>query len=273
MTTTTAETAAVEVETTTGETVVVEGEIVESHEGPQPNATEDNSSVVDGEAVEGSGEVAVRDAAPAKEVEKSDLSEAQAKRLTDRIKKAVTDTADRTTKLLDSVDSTTALMAEAYTKRIWIALGEETWEDYVNKELGEVRLKLDRAARQGLSYQLSSSAHMPTRAIAPILGVDQKTVSNDLRQVRRERGEDSAATVTAADGRTMQATQTRPRRQKPIEDRFDAALTKAEEFVNTLADISQEEGFAEAAGEVAKRQRRNLAQLADKIKAVQERIQ
>jgi len=245
---------------------VIEGEIVEATEGPSTTedapAGEDNSS----------GEVAVPDA-PEAQVETSDLTEKEARTLAGKIKKGLNGAADLTERMNKSVDDSVGLMAEAYGKRIWLALGQASWEDFVNAELGEVRVRLERGVRQSLAYRMSETAHMTTRAIAPVFGVDQKTVSNDLRQVRRELGVEAPSRVTGRDGSSHPATVTRTRKPRPVEERFQTVIDKADELVQDLVALSVEDGFAEAAGAIAKAHRKDIARMIDSLRGVQERLQ
>lgn len=248
-------TTAVKVETTAadGSPVVIEGEIV----GP---AGEENSSP---------GTVAVP--APA-EVITSDLTKGEARKLADRIKRNLSSSVDQAEKMNKSVEDAATLMIEAYSKRIWLALDEESWEDFVSEELGEVRFRLDRAVRQSLVYRMREEAHMSQRAIAPVFGIDQKTVSNDVRQMKRELGIEAPTKVVGKDGKVYDDGD-KPTKVKPIEQRFTVAVTKCETQVNALFDLSTEDGFAEAAGTIAKANRADLAKLIDSLKAVQERLQ
>lgn len=241
---------------------VIEGEVVASTEGPATDASGENAS---------SGVVA-----NVPEPETSELNEKQARTLTEKIKKGLTGAADTHDKLNTQVATAAELMSEAFAKRIWLALGETSWEDFVAQELGEVRYRLERTVRQSLVYQLTTGpAHMSTRAIAPVLGVDQKTVSNDLRQVRKELNV-APAPVVGQDGKTYAAAPEvptpRPRRAKPIEDRFTAAIEAADKFVGDLVTLSVEEGWEQVVGAVAKTHRADIARLLDSLKGVQDRL-
>lgn len=271
MTTTTAEgTTNVAVETTEGQTVVLEGEIVASTDGPATEDTEAPEAPA-GEEKSSAAEVAQR---ATKEPEVSDLTEKEARKLADRIKRGLNGAADQLDRMNKTVEDSATLMAEAYSKRIWLALNEASWEDFVSAELGEVRVRLERGVRQSLAYRMAEEAHMSTRAIAPVFGVDQKTVSNDLRQVRKELGVESPAKVVGKDGKTYEdAPPAKPRKQKPVEERFAAVIEKADKFVGDLTALSVEDGFAEAAGAIAKLHRKDIARLIDGLKGVQDRLQ
>lgn len=267
MTTTMADAAAAETPNK-----VIEGELVDSTEGPKADDTAGAATEGDDTAGEetSSGDLAVPDS---KAVETSDLTEKEARSLAAKIKKGLNGAADLTERMNKSVDDSVGLMAEAYGKRIWLALGQASWEDFVSTELGEVRVRLERGVRQSLAYQMAETAHMTTRAIAPVFGVDQKTVSNDLRQVRRELGVNAPGKATGKDGKVYDKTHARPRKQKPVEERFASAIEKADAVVGDLVAMSVEDGFAEAAGAVAKTHRAGIARLIDSLKGVQDRLQ
>lgn len=258
--------------TTTADTTdapeVIEGEIVDGTEGPATDGPPADQEAPAGED-NSSGEVAV----PAAQVEKSDLTEKEARTLAGKIKKGLNGAADLTERMNKSVNDSVGLMSEAYSKRIWLALGQESWEDFVNAELGDVRVRLERGVRQSLAYQMAEQAHMTTRAIAPVFGVDQKTVSNDLRQVRRELGVEAPNKTTGKDGKKYDSTHTRTRKPRPVEERFAATVDKADVLVSDLVSLSVEDGFAEAAGAIAKSHRADIARMIDSLRGVQERLQ
>lgn len=60
-------------------------------------------------------------------------------------------------------------------------LGYASWTAYMADVLGDAPLRLERDARQELVAELHE-AGMSTRAIAPIVGVDRKTVERDVRR-------------------------------------------------------------------------------------------
>lgn len=248
---------------------VIEGEIVDNTQGPQQGDATDKPA---GEDSSSGAEITKPDEAP----EVSELSEKQAKTLTERIKKGLTSAADTHDKLNKQVEDSASLMAEAFQKKIWLALDEASWDDFVAKELGEVRVRLERSVRQSLVYQLNTGpAHMSSRAIAPVLGVDQKTVVNDLRQVKRELNVDTASATVGTDGKVYSAEATsapRTRKPKPIEDRFNVAIEKADAAVGDLTSLSVEEGWDDVVGAVAKSHRASVARLIDSLRGVQERF-
>ncbi len=126
----------------------------------------------------------------------ADLTPDEARQLTDRIKAHVTE-------LLP-------LIKEAFERRADVALGYTNWPDYCDQELRGLRLPV--AQRREAVAELAQTG-MSTRAIGSALGVDHKTVSNDLRSAGENSppGKDlSLATVTGLDGKQYPATRPAP---------------------------------------------------------------
>lgn len=92
-------------------------------------------------------------------------------------------------------------IAAAYAERDWIALDYADWQSYVDGEFGAERLRLPPAHRQKAVEELRL-AGMSQRAIGTALGVDKRTVANDLASG----GENSPPEpITGLDGKTYQA--------------------------------------------------------------------
>jgi hypothetical protein len=70
-------------------------------------------------------------------------------------------------------------IAIAYQGRAHIALGYESWDEYVDARLGDLRLTVPREQR-GAVVQSLSRAQMSLRASAKVLGVDVATVLRAL---------------------------------------------------------------------------------------------
>lgn len=103
------------------------------------------------------------------------LSATEAQRLTQRIKITASGVRDGLFKLRNLVD-------EAKRSNAWQVLGFPSWTAYLADTLADEPMRLGREERQELVAYLSGEG-MSTRAIAPIVGVDNKTVHNDLRRV------------------------------------------------------------------------------------------
>lgn len=109
-------------------------------------------------------------------------------------------------------------IGEAFENRDWVALGHKDWDTYCEKEFSEKRLKLTREQREQAVLAFRG-AGMSTRAIAAALGVDDKTVRNDLRGAENS----APAEVRGADGKTYPATKTSPAPAEPEDGEEDAA--------------------------------------------------
>lgn len=80
----------------------------------------------------------------------------------------------------ENIDKLKLLVAEARESNAHVTLGYASWTAYLADVLGETQLRLEREVRQELVAELTSQG-MSTRAIAPIVGVDRKTVERDVR--------------------------------------------------------------------------------------------
>lgn len=65
--------------------------------------------------------------------------------------------------------------------RAWSVLGYGSWDEYCTREFGTARLQLPREDRREVVASLRDSG-LSTRAIASAVGIDQKTVRNDLAE-------------------------------------------------------------------------------------------
>lgn len=85
-----------------------------------------------------------------------------------------------TAKISTHLDVAFTLIKQAYAGRADLALGYASWDEYREGEFHGFALRLPRDQRKEAVKTLTE-AGMPQRAIAPFLGVDHKTVSNDLK--------------------------------------------------------------------------------------------
>lgn len=103
------------------------------------------------------------------------LSASEAQRLTQRIKLTASGVRDGLFKLRNLVD-------EAKRSNVWQILGFPSWTAYLADTLADEPMRLGREERQELVGYLSGEG-LSTRAIAPIVGVDNKTVHRDIARV------------------------------------------------------------------------------------------
>jgi hypothetical protein len=100
------------------------------------------------------------------------LSPSEAQRLTQRIKLVASSVRDNLFKLRNLVD-------EAKNSNVWNILGYQSWTAYLADTLADEPMRLGRDERQELVGYLAGEG-LSNRAIAPILGVTEGTVRNDL---------------------------------------------------------------------------------------------
>lgn len=113
-------------------------------------------------------------------------------------------TATEATELVDSIKRHVGVVwrnvERAYLGRAWLALGFDSWDDMCDAEF-DARIPLPREQRQEVVGSLRD-AGMSTRAIASALGVNDKTVRNDLAGAEKS----APGSVLGADGKTYPAT-------------------------------------------------------------------
>lgn len=109
-----------------------------------------------------------------------------------------------TDQIITALQKLVPLVKQAYAGRADKALGYASWHEYCASELGGLRLPLaDRPA----AVAKLREAGMSTRAIGSAIGVDAKTVRNDLDAIAEATGEKSpVGTVRSLDGRERPAT-------------------------------------------------------------------
>lgn len=97
------------------------------------------------------------------------------------------------------------LVAKAYTRCAWLALGYSTWDDYCTNEFDSSHIRLPREEREAVVMALRDNAEMSFRAIATITGDSKDTVmraykagwdagvSNETPQLELVKGKDGKA--------------------------------------------------------------------------------
>jgi DNA-binding Lrp family transcriptional regulator len=193
----------------------------------------------------------------AKPVEKSELTPGDARKLTARLR----------TGLENSIE----LFVTAYSKRIWLALGHASWQEYLDAELGDLRVSFPREDRKRMVAQMvQPPSKMSTRAIASALGVDQKTVSNDLAELRAEGVISVPSTRVGVDG-VEQSAEKAERTVDPEKvaakfvERVTRVFEKLDGFVGDLTDLSNDDLWEQEAGQIAQRHRADMARLLDSL--------
>jgi hypothetical protein len=113
-------------------------------------------------------------------VEHKAFTAAQARAITDRIRSAMGD-------LMGEI-------ARAHLGQAWLALGYESWTDYVKGEFDYAPLALPRQERRAVTHLLRKQG-MSTRAIAAVEGVSDSTVREDLSGARNRAPDDEPMDV------------------------------------------------------------------------------
>jgi hypothetical protein len=244
---------------------------------------EDTTEPVEGDVVDAEGDVVAEAPAKGKRgrkpkaevVETSEFTKAKARTITDKLRKNFEQAADQ--------------LMEAYQGRIWLALNDpetgepyKTWTDYLTGEFGEYRIKLPKPRRLELVERMTYEAKMPTRAIGDALGVDQKTVVNDRKELAEAHdaadGEREGATVVGEGGVEVPIAKARreetpEKRAAKFADRVTRVFEKLDKAAGDLTEAMTDELFEEVAGELAKRHRGDAVRLASVIAQFQESIQ
>jgi len=136
--------------------------------------------------------------------------------------------------LIDGMRADVATLGErvttAYLGRAWVALGYESWDAMTDAEFEGARLRIPREQRAE-QVQSLRSAGLSTRAIGSVLGVDHKTVVNDLRSTGESSPVDLSTTVRSLDGRDRPASQPPRPVAEPLPPAPPEPAVTAEQFV------------------------------------------
>jgi hypothetical protein len=271
-----------ELEASTGS--AVEGDVVDNTEGPQDEQPLDTLPANGkGKArkprtsrANANAEKAAKGKAPAKKEAKaaapleSDLTKAQARSLTTRVKTALN-------KAVDLEATLTELYQEAWNGRVWIALGYTAWGQYVDGEFGEIKAKLPVSARQRVVKQLAApeppNKPLSAVAIGKALGVDNKTVGNDLRALR-EAGElpEQPSKTTGEDGKEYDSTGG-GRPKDTLVKRVDKAATKLDDAVGAVTDLLSDPDWDEKLPEFRTMLRESLGRQVTQINWLLDQMQ
>lgn len=226
----------------------------------------------------------------------------EARRLTERIR--LTAHSAR-----ESIEKLHALVDEAKAGNAHLALGYASWTAYLSEVMGEEPLRLARDQRQELVGFLAGEG-MSTRAIAPIVGVSNKTVHQDLAGVTsgntspvdefdgsdwvepapqeearsvvnrafsrsRENASPAPAKVTGLDGKsyskpTPPAPKTPPRRALP--DQFFDASYDLQKVVERVERLAADDRFPSNAEKVGAKHRTDLLRAINALQGVVDRL-
>jgi hypothetical protein len=161
------------------------------------------------------------------------MSADSARRLTERIRIAASNYTEAKAKVL-------ALVDEAKAGSAHLALGYKSWTAYLSDVLSDEPLRLAREDRRDLVVKLTDEG-MTTRAIAPIVGADQKTIVNDLRAAEEFSSAPTnpvVRTTTGLDGRERTtATAGQTRSGEPVAAGSTERAHQEAELVNAFGSI------------------------------------
>ncbi len=176
------------------------------------------------------------------------LTEAAAARLTTLIQL-------RLGLIADNVEQVLLLIEEAKNGNAHTALGYRSWGEYVADRFAGQLTRLSRAERLPLVALLTGTG-MSTRAIAPIVGVSQRTVVDDVSSsahVAPDLGVQPAAAdatpvelapVTGLDGKTYARTEPRKPNREPLPDRARRLGSDIDKAVNKVGGLLADDRFA-----------------------------
>lgn len=158
-----------------------------------------------------------------------ELMESEAFRINDDLRAALV-------RLEDAWEQFVELIAEAHSKRVWIALGHESWQAYVHELVGSA-VRLPPVLRRRMVGQFAG-AGLSSRAIAAALGVNQSTVARDLARDADASPDAPHAPVTGLDGKQY------PRREVPAIEKTGKggprdAITTLDEATHALGHVAE----------------------------------
>jgi hypothetical protein len=180
--------------------------------------------------------------------------------------------------ITETTEKVTDLIEKAEAGRAWQALGYSSWTSYVAEEFSDVLTGLARAERIPVVEKLSA-AGMSTRAIAPVVGVSNKTISQDLAAARVTPGNTSP--VTGVDGKVytrhgrptsagmvelakaVPAPRKRPRR--PLIRELDLGVCQLRKSVDRLEHLADDDRLARLDGKDAEGLADQIADLSQRL--------
>ena len=149
------------------------------------------------------------------------LSSTNARQLTDKIRAGL--------------EGVYQLIIEAFQRRIWVALGYNSWDEYVRREFGNLALRPPLEARDEV-IQSMRDAGMSLRSIGTATQMHYSTVSKQLDKAGVEEStprENPSTNVIGQDGKVYRPKETEPSAEMVSgnDTKFDAVLDSSPEDV------------------------------------------
>jgi hypothetical protein len=153
-----------------------------------------------------------------------------------------------TSRILAGANVIWGLIADAYQRRAWAVLGYETWDEYLDGEMGGAPLSLPREKRKEAVVSLRG-AGLSLRAIASATGTNHQTVANDLAEVKAEASTSEPAGAVEELDSTQAARLTElleVQSERPLGENENEELTNLEAIANGEVEIIDAEIVEEA---------------------------
>lgn len=141
--------------------------------------------------------------------------------------------------------STLADIAAAYAERDWEVLGYDSWQQYVDQEFSESRLRLTPEHRAKAVRELRLGG-LSQPAIASFMGISRNTVAKDLQDAQTEQPDKLPPQVKGTDGRTYAANRPSPLPRETDPDHPTA--TSGEAHAGLADDVLDGRASANAEG-------------------------
>lgn len=107
--------------------------------------------------------------------------------------------------LQSSVKLTYTTAVYAWQHRVWKTLGYGSWEEYLEKEIGEGAQLIIPASERAETIGAMINAQMSTRAISAVTGLSKSTVSRVVNEAKDSGIVDADATSMGRDGKVRKA--------------------------------------------------------------------
>lgn len=149
------------------------------------------------------------------EIAKSAFSEAEARELTEELK--------------GDYGALQVKISTAWQGRIWLALGYESWQDYLDEEFKDVSLRPPRELEEQVVAELRS-AGMSTRGIASATEMSEPTVRRRIEATASNDAVEMPDRVIGLDGKSRPASMPKPVSESPSDEHIvDAEVIDEDE--------------------------------------------